>query len=228
MNTLHRQKESNLVLGEVKPVFIFMGRAASGKGEQSKILAKSIGLPCISVGEMIRQEIKSDSPLGRELAKYSSAGKLAPDFLINPLMWERLRQEDCKDGFILEGYARNVEQNTALNKFLTSIHLSITKVILLDVSEDTAIKRMSGGQRADRNDDKKENSRNERLRLFNEETAYSIAAYKEMGLLETVAEAPEIKDKEKNIQYIAEQVKKIVIQALNPNLSEHRLPKLPE
>ncbi len=115
-----------------------MGAQGSGKDTQGERLASVLKIPLVTTGDVFRAACKEDSPQGREMQKILEQGKLAPDEFMNSFIKERLLQEDCKKGFILNGYPRNMAQV----KFLDSI-IKIEKVVVLDIIEKVAIDRIS-------------------------------------------------------------------------------------
>ncbi len=117
---------------------VLLGPVGSGKGTMANLISKKYNIPHISTGAIFRENIAQNTPLGIEANKYISRGKLVPESITNNLVKNRIAQEDCKNGFILDGYPRNIEQVYALD--------SMTKVdiaILIDLSEDIIIKRLS-------------------------------------------------------------------------------------
>ncbi|MBI4653306.1 nucleoside monophosphate kinase [Candidatus Kuenenbacteria bacterium] len=120
---------------------IFFGPQGSGKGTQVELLAKKFNIPAISPGVIYRQEITKKTKLGKIAAKYLNKGELAPSDLTNEIMKNRLKKIDCKKGFILDGYPRDLTQAQCLDK-ITKIDLAI-EIIL---SNKECLKRFSGRQ----------------------------------------------------------------------------------
>jgi len=118
--------------------FIIMGPQASGKGTQGKLLAEKFDIPRISTGDIFRKEIAEQTEIGKLVDEYLKSGKLVPDHITSSIAKKRLSKMDCKKGFILDGYPRNLDQ--AL--FLDSI-TPVDKVILVNISDKEAIKRIS-------------------------------------------------------------------------------------
>lgn len=118
--------------------FIIMGPQASGKGTQGKLLAEKFNIPRISTGDIFRKEIAEKTEIGKLVDEYLKSGKLVPDHITSSIAKKRLSKIDCRKGFILDGYPRNLDQ--AL--FLDSI-TPIDKVILVNISDREAIKRIS-------------------------------------------------------------------------------------
>ncbi|MBE7706194.1 MAG: adenylate kinase [Cyanobacteria bacterium SIG30] len=100
----------------MKNVFIFLGPPGSGKGTQTSRLAKELNFPHIDTGSLLRQNIKQQTPYGVEAKKYMDKGQLVPIEIVQNIIFERLKQEDAKNGYILDGYPRSIEQAYALEK----------------------------------------------------------------------------------------------------------------
>jgi len=97
---------------------VLFGPPGSGKGTQAKLLMQCLGIPQISTGDMLRENIQADSPLGREVSGIMRAGALVPDEMVNALVEQRLASPDCARGFILDGYPRTRQQAGALHNWL--------------------------------------------------------------------------------------------------------------
>ena len=119
-------------------VYIMMGGPATGKGTRSKILSEKLGIPHIATGEMLRQEALEDESLN----KWLSEGNLVTDDLMNKILYKRLKRADCKNGFILDGYPRKIEQVYALEAMMRKLDMEITEVLELVVSKELAFKRI--------------------------------------------------------------------------------------
>ncbi len=128
--------ETNKIEGAI----ILLGAPGSGKGTQAELLSKELNIPTISTGTMIRKQLKSGTELGKRLESYMSEGKLVPDEVIVEVVKERVQHDDCKNGFILDGFPRTIPQAEALDKMKVKVH----KVIDIDVPDEAIIKRMSG------------------------------------------------------------------------------------
>jgi adenylate kinase len=119
---------------------IFLGAPGAGKGTQAARISAALGIPAISTGDIIRSAIKNETPLGLEFKRYIDKGCLVPDDLVNALVKDRLEKPDCKDGFILDGFPRTIEQA----KFLDENGVEITAVVDIEVSDDVIVRRMGG------------------------------------------------------------------------------------
>ena len=119
---------------------IFLGPPGAGKGTQAAVISKACNIPAISTGDMIRSEIKAETELGKMADGYIRRGELVPDDVVIGIVKERLSKDDCKNGYILDGFPRTIAQAEALIR----MNISIDFVIDLDVSDDKIAKRMSG------------------------------------------------------------------------------------
>lgn len=123
---------------------ILMGPPGAGKGTQASRLARRLQVPAISTGDMLREEIRGGSALGREVRAYMDRGALVPDQLIIAIIEGRLQREDCSRGFILDGFPRTVAQAEALDRALHQLGGSLHRVGSLNVPTDEVVKRLSG------------------------------------------------------------------------------------
>lgn len=119
---------------------ILLGPPGAGKGTQAEILSKKLGVDTISTGVMLRAAIREGTDLGKMAEGYINEGKLVPDEVVVGIVKERLSQEDCEKGFILDGFPRTTAQAEAL----TASGVEIDKVLSLEVSDETIIERLSG------------------------------------------------------------------------------------
>ncbi len=119
---------------------IMFGPPGAGKGTQAKIISKQLDIPAISTGEMIRAAIKASTPMGLAAQKYTESGALVPDDVVIGIIKERLAEDDCKKGFILDGFPRTIPQAEAL----AEMGVKITKVISFEVTDSAIVDRMSG------------------------------------------------------------------------------------
>lgn len=117
---------------------VILGPQGSGKGTQAALVGKFLGIPHIDVGSILRDEAKKSSSVGVELRKFMDNGLLVPDTLVIPLVKKRLSENDCDKGFILDGFPRTKYEAEKLDEFT-----NIGRVILLDVSDSVAVKRLS-------------------------------------------------------------------------------------
>ena len=123
---------------------LLMGAPGAGKGTQAAILKNAYNIPHISTGDMFREAIKLDSPLGRKVKAYMDKGELVPDMVTVEVMEERLMKDDCKNGFLLDGYPRTLKQGYELDSLLEKHNIKLDKVLYFKVEEDLLIKRILG------------------------------------------------------------------------------------
>ena len=119
---------------------IFLGAPGAGKGTQAELVSERFGIPTISTGAIIRAAIKAESEMGLAAKKYIDAGQLVPDDVVIGIVSERLSQDDCKNGYILDGFPRTVPQAEALD----SMGIALDCALSLEVADDAIIERMSG------------------------------------------------------------------------------------
>ncbi len=123
---------------------IFIAPPAAGKGTQSAILEKKYNLPHISTGDILREEAKKDTELGRYIAEVLSSGGLVKDDVTYTLLQNRLSEDDCKNGYVLDGFPRNIEQAYKYDEILEKLNQQLGYVIKLDIDEETLEKRITG------------------------------------------------------------------------------------
>lgn len=123
---------------------ILFGAPGAGKGTQAKELIKKYGIPQISTGDILREAIAAKTELGLEAKKLMDKGQLVSDEIVNGLVEARLREDDCKNGFILDGFPRTVIQAKSLDKIMENIGKEIEKIIALNVSDREIIERITG------------------------------------------------------------------------------------
>lgn len=189
-------------------IYIITGGPATGKGTRSDILSEALKIPHISTGDILRDVAKEN----KEIADKLSKGELISDEVITELLHQRIIQQDCKEGFILDGYPRTLAQIQLLNKVLEQLHRKITKVIELTVPDELAFKRIlerrkcdkcgrmygidfppvkdnvcddCGGNLVIRTDDTKETLA-QRIKIYRENSKEILKYYQEAGLLMTV------------------------------------------
>ncbi len=125
-------------------ILILLGAPGVGKGTQGALISKEYGIPQISTGDILRSEVKNETELGKKAKAYMEKGELVPDDVIIEMMEKRIKQDDCKNGFILDGFPRTVAQAEAFDKMLSKNGLELDKVILIDVPEEEIIERLTG------------------------------------------------------------------------------------
>lgn len=123
---------------------ILLGPPGAGKGTQAKRLAEKLNLPHLSTGELLRQNVSNNTGLGNKAKDFMDKGALVPDELVTRMLAQRIEQSDTKNGFILDGYPRNLSQAKALDEILKEKNSQIDLAAYLDTSESVIIQRLSG------------------------------------------------------------------------------------
>ena len=119
---------------------ILLGAPGAGKGTQAEIICEKLSIPAISTGNIIREAVKTGTQMGAKAKSYMDEGKLVPDEVVIGIIKERLQKDDCKDGFILDGFPRTIPQAAALDQ----MGVAIDRVISIEVPDDKIAARMSG------------------------------------------------------------------------------------
>ena len=200
---------------------IMLGAPGAGKGTQAKMIADKYSIPHISTGDIFRANIKNGTELGMEAKKYMDQGLLVPDELTVKILLDRVAQDDCKNGYVLDGFPRTIPQAEVLDEALDKLGDRIDYAINVDVSDENIIRRM-GGRRAClacgatyhiehvppkkegicdrcgselilRDDDKPETVKN-RLNVYHEQTQPLIEFYDAKGVLKSVDGTVDMKD----------------------------------
>lgn len=123
---------------------ILLGPPGVGKGTQAQSIIRRYEIPHISTGDILRENIKKGTPLGKEAKEYMDKGLLVPDELVVSIVKDRLSKEDCKKGFLLDGYPRTIAQAEALERDLKELDMDLDKVINLNAESKVLIDRISG------------------------------------------------------------------------------------
>jgi adenylate kinase len=162
---------------------LLLGPPGAGKGTQAERLVKTLGIPQISTGDMLRAAVKAGTPIGREAKGYMDRGELVPDAVVIGVAEERLRQPDAKRGFILDGFPRTAGQAEALDGMLAKLGVSLERCVALDVDEEELVQRLTRrAQIEGRADDNEQTIRN-RMRVYREQTQPLIDYYRGRGVL---------------------------------------------
>lgn len=192
---------------------IMLGAPGAGKGTQAKMIAEKYSMPHISTGDIFRANIKNGTELGMEAKKYMDQGLLVPDELTVRILLDRVAQEDCKNGYVLDGFPRTIPQAEVLDEALTKLGDKIDFAVNVDVPDENIVRRMSGrraclncgatyhiehippkkegicdtcgSELVLRDDDKPETVKN-RLDVYHKQTQPLIDFYTEKGVLKTV------------------------------------------
>lgn len=192
---------------------IMLGAPGAGKGTQAKMIAEKYGLPHISTGDIFRANIKNGTELGKEAKEYMDKGLLVPDELTVRLLLDRVAQDDCKNGYVLDGFPRTIPQAEVLDEKLSELGEKVDYAINVDVPDENIVNRMSGrraclncgatyhivsippkkegicdvcgSELVLRDDDRPETVQN-RLKVYHEQTQPLIDFYEKKGVLRSV------------------------------------------
>ena len=200
---------------------VLVGPPGAGKGTQAEFIAEHFGIPKISTGDIFRANVSGGTDLGKLAKSYMDAGDLVPDEVTNAMVRDRLSEADAADGFLLDGFPRNVQQAGTLDEILDAIGMKLTVVLDLDVDHDEVVRRLSGrrtckncghvwhvefdpptrdgicdkceGELYQRDDDRPETVRH-RLEVYAEQTEPLIAFYAERGQLVAINALGHVED----------------------------------
>ena len=162
---------------------VLLGAPGSGKGTQATRLREHLQVPHISTGELLRAAVKAQTPLGVQAQAVMAAGNLVSDEIVLGMLEERFTQPDTGNGFILDGYPRNLAQAGALDKLLERLRQPMDLAVQLEVGTDLLVDRLAGRAKAEgRADDSPEAVRN-RLKVYDDQTAPVIDFYRNQGKL---------------------------------------------
>ena len=192
---------------------IMLGAPGAGKGTQAKMIAEKYGLPHISTGDIFRANIKNGTELGKEAKEYMDKGLLVPDELTVRLLLDRVAQDDCKNGYVLDGFPRTIPQAEVLDEKLSELGEKVDYAINVDVPDENIVNRMygrraclscgatyhivsippkkegicdvCGSELVLRDDDKPETVQN-RLKVYHDQTQPLINFYEKKGVLRSV------------------------------------------
>ena len=200
---------------------IMLGAPGAGKGTQAKMIASKYGVPHISTGDIFRANIKNGTELGAKAKGYMDEGLLVPDELVVDLVIDRFKEEDCKKGYVLDGFPRTIPQAEVLEEALNKIGDKIDYAVDIDVPDENIINRMSGRRACVtcgatyhivhvppkkegicdgcgselilRDDDKPETVKN-RLKIYHDQTQPLIDFYTKKGILKSVDGTQDMND----------------------------------
>ena len=160
-----------------------MGPPGAGKGTQAVNIAKTLNIPHISTGDIYRENMKNETPLGLEAKVFYDKGMYVPDEITNRIVEDRLTWDDAKNGFLLDGYPRTIDQVNFLDQILSKKSQKIEKVLELTIDIPVVVERLlKRAQEQGRIDDTKEVI-TKRLEVYATSTAPLLAAYKNRGIL---------------------------------------------
>jgi len=200
---------------------VLLGAPGAGKGTQAKKLIEKYGIPQISTGDLLRAAVKDGTPLGKEAKSYMDSGGLVPDSVVLGMVEERLKQDDCKKGYILDGFPRNTAQAEELDKMLDKMGMAMTAAVSVDVPSEDLMKRLTGrrtckacgqmyniyfsapktegscdkcgGELYQRDDDQEATIKN-RLKVYEDQTSPLIKYYGAKGILHSIQGTGSIDD----------------------------------
>jgi adenylate kinase len=165
---------------------VILGAPGSGKGTQATLLVEQLGVPHISTGALLRNAAKRGTELGLQAKSITDKGELVPDGIMSDMIEERLGRDDVANGFILDGYPRNLSQAKSLDLMLERLGKPVEEAIHIDVDPEQIIKRIAKRAKEEgRSDDTEKTVRN-RMRVYAEQTAPVADYYAERGLLTRV------------------------------------------
>ena len=192
---------------------VLLGPPGAGKGTQAKQLTERYAIPQISTGDILRQAVKEGTTLGKEAKTYMDKGELVPDDVIIGIVKERIQADDCRNGYIFDGFPRTVAQAEALDTMLKNLSTQLDAVVSIEVPEEEVVKRLSGrrtckncgtlfhvmfnppakegvcdkcGGELFQRDDDNETTIRQRLSVYNNQTSPLIEYYSQVGLLRPV------------------------------------------
>jgi adenylate kinase len=205
---------------------VLLGPPGAGKGTQGKLLRDRFEACQISTGDILRKAVADKTPLGKEAESYLSRGELVPDDVIVRLVGERLKQKDCANGFVLDGFPRTLPQAESLEEILKTMALPLDAVLSIQVPHDVIVQRLAGrrncqncgalyhvnfdppsnGETCDRcdgglqqRDDDREETITTRLRVYESQTAPLANYYRERGNLREINGVGKVEDIQKRI-----------------------------
>ncbi len=167
-------------------IIILLGPPGAGKGTQAVLVAEKFAIPHISTGDIMRRAVSEKSDLGNKVKSFLDAGNLVPDALVVDLVRERIQKDDCKPGFLLDGFPRTLEQGKALDSMLKDFNLKTSAVVDIIVPDKVLIERIQKrGESSGRSDDNAETAA-KRLKVYQELTAPLTEYYKTSSGLKEV------------------------------------------
>jgi adenylate kinase len=200
---------------------VLLGPPGAGKGTQAKLLREEFEACQVSTGDILRKAVADQSPVGKEASEYINRGALVPDRVIVKLVAERLKENDCKNGFILDGFPRTIPQAQSLEEILNKTGLALQRALLMQVPKGLIVERLAGrrtcrdcgapyhrsfdppkqegvcdrcgGELLQRDDDREETVR-ARLDVYDAQTAPLIDHYRQRGILREIDGVGEVAD----------------------------------
>ncbi|MDD4179083.1 MAG: adenylate kinase [Candidatus Margulisbacteria bacterium] len=164
-------------------ILIFLGPPGSGKGTQAKLLAEKLKIAHISLGDLLREEVRIGSVIGKQAKAMMDAGKLVPDELTIELAQNRIKKDDCRRGFIMDGFPRSAAQADAFDKMLAQNKLTLGAAVYFAVDEEPLVKRLLLRAQLEGRADDTESVIRTRFEVYAKQTAPLIEHYKKIGKL---------------------------------------------
>ncbi|MGA9747492.1 MAG: adenylate kinase [Nocardioides sp.] len=165
---------------------ILMGPPGAGKGTQAKVISETLGVPAISTGDIFRANVSQETPLGVEAKRYMEAGDYVPDAVTNAMVRDRVKEDDTRGGFLLDGYPRTVSQVEELDAMLAEQGTAIDAVVVLTVDQDEIVGRLLKRAQSDGRTDDTEDVIRHRQDVYAEQTAPLISVYADRSILAEV------------------------------------------
>jgi adenylate kinase len=209
--------------------YVFLGSPGAGKGTQSAIGSQVLGVPTIGTGQIFRQAIADETPMGKQISQFVHTGLLVPDDLTTAIVLKRLREKDCQKGFILDGYPRSIVQAKSFDVFLQKMKTALDRVLYFKIEASFVIERMSkrrichecghsynlvsqppkqegkcddcGAPLTTRSDDSPEAVR-KRMQVYEETTMPLLQYYEKKGILSVVDAAQHVQQVTKQVHAI--------------------------
>ena len=161
---------------------LIIGPPGAGKGTQAVMLAEGLGIPAISTGDVFRANVRQGTPLGRTAQRYMDSGEFVPDEITNEMVERRLQEADAHDGFLLDGYPRNLGQVEVLDVVVERLGVKLDAALVLAVESEKVLERLLRRAEVEGRVDDTEPVIRRRLEVYGEQTEPLIAAYSERGL----------------------------------------------
>lgn len=180
-------------------ILAFLGPPGSGKGTQAKLLAEKLKVPHICLGDMLREEVKLGTAIGRRAKELMEAGRLVPDELTIELVRGRISREDCRSGFIVDGFPRSEVQAEAFDQMLKELNLELSAVIYFRISEEQALKRLLLRAKLEGRADDNEATIRTRFEVYEKQTQPLIERYLKVGKLIEIDAAGTIEEVFQNL-----------------------------
>jgi len=208
---------------------VLLGAPGAGKGTQAQVISEKFSIPHISTGDIFRSNIKNGTDMGKKAKEYIDKGLLVPDEVTINIVKDRLKESDCKNGFILDGFPRTIPQAEALDGVLSDLGTSLDFVVNISVSDNEIIERLSGrrvcqkcgksyhikynpptvggvcdacASKVIQRDDDKEETVMRRIRTYHEQTEPLIDYYGKKGILLTIEGQELIEDTTKEVMKV--------------------------